>query len=112
MLLRLAAAIVIAAPLCLGAALAKEQAKTPPAAAKTAPSAAKASPPPAAAKSPAKPNFEMREPAGGATPGKQRQKACIAEWRALSAPEKTAQGPGWPQFYSKCVKRLKGAQKE
>ena len=111
MLLRLAAAITIAAPLCLGAAIAKEQAKTP-SATKPAPPAAKASPPPAAAKSPAKPTFETREPAGGATPGKQRQKACIAEWRALSAPEKTAQGPGWPQFYSKCVKRLKGAQKE
>lgn len=111
MLLRLAAACVLAAPFCLGAAaLAKEPAKPAPAAAKPAP-AAKASPP-NPVKPPAKPSIEAREPAGGATPGKQRQKACIAEWRALSAAEKTAQGPAWPQFYSKCVKRLKGTQKD
>ena len=115
---RLAAAGLLAVPLCLGgAALAREatkppQASTKPPQAGTKPAPpAKASPPPASSKSPGKPSFEAREP-GGATPGKQRQKACIAAWRALSAAEKTAQGPGWPQFYSKCVKRLKGAQKD
>lgn len=108
---RLAAAGLLAVPLCLGgAALAREATKPPQAGTKPVPPA-KASPPPASSKSPSKPSFEAREP-GGATPGKQRQKACIAAWRALSAAEKTAQGPGWPQFYSKCVKRLKGAQKD
>ncbi len=39
--------------------------------------------------------------------GKERQKACTEEWRRFSAVEKTAQGPSWPQFYSRCIKRLK-----
>ena len=38
---------------------------------------------------------------------RERQKKCGAAWRALSAGEKTAEGPKWPQYYSKCVKRMK-----
>lgn len=38
---------------------------------------------------------------------RQRQKTCGAQWRALPVSEKTIQGPKWPQYFSKCVKRLK-----
>ncbi len=44
---------------------------------------------------------------GAPLTGKERQKACTEEWRRFSAAEKTAQGPAWPQFYSRCIKRLK-----
>ncbi len=40
-----------------------------------------------------------------------RQKACGAEWRALTDAQKAAQGPKWPQFWSQCNKRLKGHDK-
>lgn len=43
----------------------------------------------------------------GKSAARGRQKACGAEWRALGDAEKRAQGPKWPQYYSKCVKRLK-----
>ena len=48
-----------------------------------------------------------KEPTVGQLAGRERQKKCGVEWRALSAAEKTAQGPRWPQYMSKCVKRLK-----
>jgi len=48
-----------------------------------------------------------KEPSVGQSAARERQKKCGAQWRALSATEKTAQGPKWPQYYSKCVKRLK-----
>ncbi|KAB1071971.1 hypothetical protein [Methylobacterium planeticum] len=74
----------LAAPLLLaGPALAKEPAAKPSA---TAPA---------------------REPTVGQTAARERQKKCGAEWRGLSATEKTSQGPKWPQYFSKCVKRLK-----
>jgi len=41
------------------------------------------------------------------TAARERQKKCGAEWRGLSATEKASQGPKWPQYFSKCVKRLK-----
>ena len=43
----------------------------------------------------------------GQTAARERQKMCGAEWRGLSATEKASQGPKWPQYFSKCVKRLK-----
>ncbi|MCK2054562.1 MULTISPECIES: hypothetical protein [unclassified Methylobacterium] len=43
----------------------------------------------------------------GQSAARERQKKCGAEWRALSVADKAAQGPKWPQYYSKCVKRLK-----
>lgn len=54
----------------------------------------------------------VREPAAkemtvGQSAARQRQKTCGAQWRALSVSEKAAQGPKWPQYFSKCVKRLK-----
>lgn len=50
---------------------------------------------------------ETKEPSVGQSAARERQKTCGMEWRALSVSEKTAQGPKWPQYYSKCVKRLK-----
>lgn len=82
-------AAVIAAPLALsltlslaGAASAKDPVASPPAA-------------------------TAKEPTVGQTAARERQKKCGAEWRALSVADKAAKGPKWPQYFSKCVKRLK-----
>ncbi len=48
-----------------------------------------------------------KEPTVTQNAARERQKKCGAQWRGLSATEKTAQGPKWPQYFSKCVKRLK-----
>ncbi|WP_407524386.1 hypothetical protein [Methylobacterium oryzisoli] len=50
---------------------------------------------------------QSSEPTAKGMAARERQKKCGAEWRALSAGEKAAQGPKWPQYYSKCVKRMK-----
>ncbi|MCJ2031022.1 hypothetical protein MKK50_16755 [Methylobacterium sp. J-043] len=79
MLSRLLAAALLAAPLLLAqAAVAKETGKE-----------------------------TGKEQSVAQSAARERQKKCGAEWRALSATEKAAQGPKWPQYYSKCVKRLK-----
>jgi hypothetical protein len=57
---------------------------------------------PAAATAPA-----AKEPTIGQSAARERQKKCGAQWRGLSATEKASQGPKWPQYFSKCVKRLK-----
>ncbi|WCS25756.1 hypothetical protein LOK46_02655 [Methylobacterium sp. NMS14P] len=61
--------------------------------------------PPAAEAPPA------RTPSPGQSATRERQKTCGAEWRALSDAQKAAQGPKWPQYWSKCNKRLKGGDK-
>ncbi|MDR7037215.1 hypothetical protein J2X36_001962 [Methylobacterium sp. BE186] len=61
--------------------------------------------PPAAKPAAAEPAAKELTP--GQSAARERQKKCGAEWRGLSATEKTAQGPKWPQYFSKCVKRLK-----
>ncbi len=48
-----------------------------------------------------------REPGIRALAARERQRKCGAEWRALPPAEKAAQGPRWPQYYSRCVRRLK-----
>ncbi|KMO17860.1 hypothetical protein [Methylobacterium platani] len=48
-----------------------------------------------------------REPSARGLAARERQRKCGAEWRGLNASEKAAQGPRWPQYYSKCVRRLK-----
>ncbi|NEU13960.1 hypothetical protein G3T14_17760 [Methylobacterium sp. BTF04] len=48
-----------------------------------------------------------KEPSVTQTAPRERQKKCGAEWRALSVADKAAKGPKWPQYFSKCVKRLK-----
>ena len=65
---------------------------------------------PASALGQAGPGIEAaprREPGIRALAARERQRKCGAEWRALGRPEKEAQGPRWPQYYSKCVRRLK-----
>ena len=52
-----------------------------------------------------------KTPSPGQTAARERQKKCGAEWRGLTDAQKTAQGPKWPQFWSKCNKRLKGNDK-
>ncbi|GJE16475.1 hypothetical protein [Methylobacterium marchantiae] len=61
---------------------------------------------PAAASSTA-PAAAAKEPTVSQSAARERQKKCGAEWRALSVADKAAQGPKWPQYFSKCVKRLK-----
>ncbi|MER2268642.1 hypothetical protein [Methylobacterium oxalidis] len=64
--------------------------------------------PPAAKPAAAEPAArEAKDPTPGQSAARERQKTCGAEWRGLSATEKAAQGPKWPQYFSKCVKRLK-----
>lgn len=98
-------AVALAAPLLLAcAASARESAPgKEPASGKAPPAAAPASKP---APKPA-PASRAKEPAAPLSPGRERQATCAAEWRSLSPTEKTAKGPKWPQFYSRCVKRLK-----
>ncbi len=90
MLSRLLAAFALAAPLLLT-----------PASSQAAPAA------PAAPAAKDAPKETAKEPSVAQSAARERQKKCGAEWRALTAAEKTAQGPKWPQYYSKCVKRLK-----
>ncbi|MGV7033684.1 hypothetical protein [Methylobacterium symbioticum] len=91
MLHRLFAGTVLALPLLLAApAFAKDPPKETP--------AEKAAP-------------TEKAPSPGQTAARERQKQCGAEWRALTDAQKTAQGPKWPQYWSKCNKRLKGGGK-
>lgn len=78
MLLRLVCAALVGAPLLAGTAMAQ------------------------AAREPA-----AKEMTVGQSAARQRQKTCGTQWRALSVSEKATQGPKWPQYFSKCVKKLK-----
>ncbi|MDP4022231.1 hypothetical protein Q8W71_06330 [Methylobacterium sp. NEAU 140] len=99
---RLARIAALCAPLALAQpALARETPKAPAA-------AAPASPAPAAKETG---KDTAREPSPGQAAARDRQKKCGAEWRGLTDAQKTAQGPKWPQFWSKCNKRLKGSDK-
>jgi len=40
---------------------------------------------------------------------RERQKKCGAEWKVAKAAGKTQKGQTWPQYWSACNKRLKGA---
>ncbi|MCP1557402.1 UNVERIFIED_ORG: Ni/Co efflux regulator RcnB [Methylobacterium sp. SuP10 SLI 274] len=93
MFTRLLAAALLAAPLLLAQAATAKEAWNAPSAKETAKETAK--------------EQTAKEPSVAQSAARERQKKCGAEWRALSATEKTAQGPKWPQYYSKCVKRLK-----
>ena len=79
---------------------------TQPVLAKEAPAKA-----PAATEAPAAAAPAEKAPSPGQTAARDRQKKCGAEWRGLTDVQKTAQGPKWPQFWSKCNKRLKGNDK-
>ncbi|MCE4223765.1 hypothetical protein HCU64_08390 [Methylobacterium sp. C25] len=64
---------------------------------------------PALAREVAKSTVAVREKEPQLSPARERQKRCGAEWRSLSTADKAAKGPTWPQFYSRCVKRLKAS---
>lgn len=101
MLHRLIAGTALALPLLLAApAFAKDPPKEAPAA-KAAPAEK-----PAEKAAPAE-----KAPSPGQAAARERQKQCGAEWRALTDAQKTAQGPKWPQYWSKCNTRLKGGGK-
>lgn len=87
--------------LCLTAAPAAFAKDAPPATSAPATSAPAASAPAPSAKA----------PSAGQAAARERQKTCGAEWRGLTDAQKVAQGPKWPQFWSKCNKRLKGNDK-
>ncbi|MGX7708307.1 hypothetical protein [Methylobacterium sp. Gmos1] len=65
---------------------------------------AQAAPSPAAQRTEVAPR---REPSPRSLAARERQRRCGAEWRALAPPDKASQGPRWPQYYSRCVRRLK-----
>ena len=50
-----------------------------------------------------------KEPSTGMLAMRERQKKCGAEWKADKAVGKVAAGMKWPQYWSACNKRLKGA---
>jgi len=53
------------------------------------------------------------KPKRALTPGqiaaRERQKKCAAEWKEAKAAGKVEKGMKWPQYWSACNKRLKGA---
>jgi hypothetical protein len=61
---------------------------------------------PAAEKKAAKPK---KEPSAAISAMRERQKKCGAEWKDAKAAGKIEKGMKWPQFWSACNKRLKGA---
>jgi hypothetical protein len=89
---------VLAAPLLAAPPVSGKEASTKSPAAPEAPAAA-----------PSAPAEKALTP--GQTAARTRQKTCGAEWRALTDAQKAAQGPKWPQYWSKCNKRLKGGDK-
>ena len=50
-----------------------------------------------------------KEPSAGMLAMRERQKKCGAEWKEVKAAGKVEKGMKWPQFWSACNKRLKGA---
>lgn len=73
------------------------------------PALAREAPAPKTTESPMTPAAKTEKaPSAGQTAARERQKTCGAQWRALADAEKVSQGPKWPQYWSKCNKRLKG----
>jgi hypothetical protein len=50
-----------------------------------------------------------KEPSAGMQAMRERQKKCGAEWKEAKAAGKVEKGMKWPQYWSACNKRLKGA---
>ena len=57
----------------------------------------------------AKKETKAKAPSAGQTAMRERQKKCAAEWKEAKAAGKIEKGQKWPQFWSACNKRLKGA---
>jgi len=67
-------------------------------------------PAPAPAAAPDKTDAKPKKPASaGVEAMRARQKKCGAEWKEAKAAGKVEKGMKWPQFWSACNKRLKGA---
>jgi hypothetical protein len=49
------------------------------------------------------------QPSAGQLAVRERQKKCGAEWKEAKAAGKIEKGMKWPQYWSACTKRLKGA---
>jgi hypothetical protein len=49
------------------------------------------------------------QPSAGQLAVRERQKKCGAEWKEAKAAGKVEKGMKWPQYWSACNKRLKGA---
>ncbi|MFA6265175.1 MAG: hypothetical protein WC670_05600 [Pseudolabrys sp.] len=64
---------------------------------------------PAAGSSTAVTPKPKRTPTPGQLAARERQKKCAVEWKADKAAGKVATGMKWPQYWSACNKRLKGA---
>jgi hypothetical protein len=58
---------------------------------------------------PAKETKAKKEPSPGMLAARERQKKCGAEWKEAKAAGKIEKGMKWPQYWSACNKRLKGA---
>jgi hypothetical protein len=50
-----------------------------------------------------------RAPTPGQIAARERQTKCAAEWKEAKAGGKVEKGMKWPQYWSACNKRLKGA---
>jgi hypothetical protein len=64
---------------------------------------------PVTAQTKPKATAEKRAPSAGMLAARERQKKCGAEWREAKAAGKIQKGQKWPQYWSACNKRLKGA---
>ena len=59
---------------------------------------------------PAPATTAAKKPASaGLAAARERQKKCGAEWKEAKKAGKIEKGMKWPQFWSACNKRLKGA---
>ncbi len=56
-----------------------------------------------------KASAEKRQPSASQLAARERQKKCGAEWKEAKAAGKVDAGMKWPQYWSACNKRLKGA---
>lgn len=52
---------------------------------------------------------EKRQPSAAQLALRERQKKCGAEWKEAKSAGKVEAGMKWPQYWSACNKRLKGA---
>jgi hypothetical protein len=51
-----------------------------------------------------------KEPSAGQQAARERQKRCSIEWKEAKAAKTLPAGARWPQFWSECNKRAKGAK--
>jgi hypothetical protein len=63
----------------------------------------------AASSAPAAAPAKTKKESAGRTAMHERQKKCGAEWKEAKAAGKIEKGMKWPQYWSACNKRLKGA---